>query len=62
MKNIIFHSASLCLRCDTNVALCVKGSVEMRKVMSKKVGILLSIIGIVFSLISILLSVNGWDF
>ena len=33
MKNIIFHSASLCLRCDTNVALCAKGSAEMRRVM-----------------------------
>ena len=34
MKNIIFHSASLCLRCDTNIALCAKGSAEMRKKMN----------------------------
>ncbi len=42
MKNNLFHNtnavcvASLCLRCDTNIALCAKGSAEMRKIMRGK--------------------------
>lgn len=30
MKNKFFHSASMCLHCDTNIALCTKSSAEMR--------------------------------
>ncbi len=31
------YPASLCLRCDTDIALCAKDSAEMRKDMKKKI-------------------------
>lgn len=36
-KSEKIRSASLCLHCDTNVALCTKCSAEMRRIMLKKI-------------------------